>query len=286
MPALKSVVAKWQKFMYDNDGWNALYLENHDQPRCVTRFASDLPEHRALSAKMLATFLGFQSGTVFVYQGQELGMANVPKHWTIQKYRDLETLNYWNESLQRIQINDPQTPSHELSLAEYRLKSRDNARTPVQWDASPNAGFSTAEPWISIHEDYETWNAAAQINDKGSTYHYWSNVLSLRKSRADIFVYGSFDMITAEHPDVFAYTRTASTGCAMIVTNFRTEEVSWTPPRQMNESLTSGKVVLSNYAFELPLETGKSVTLRPLEAFVWVGDAAASSNLSSGPLRN
>jgi glycosidase len=97
MPALKSIVTKWQKFMFENDGWNALYLENHDQPRSVSRFASDLPERRALSAKMLATFLGFQSGTVFLYQGQELAMANVPRNWGIDRYRDIETLNHWTE---------------------------------------------------------------------------------------------------------------------------------------------------------------------------------------------
>lgn len=94
---MKATVAKWQKFMYENNGWNALYLENHDQPRMVSRFASDFPHHRTLSAKMLATFLGFQAGTPFVYQGQELGMANVPRLWTIERYRDIETLNHWNE---------------------------------------------------------------------------------------------------------------------------------------------------------------------------------------------
>jgi glycosidase len=97
MPELKSIVEKWQKFMYDNDGWNALYLENHDQPRSVSRYASDLPEYRELSAKMLATYLGLQSGTVFLYQGQELGMTNVSSDWKIEDYRDIETLNHWKK---------------------------------------------------------------------------------------------------------------------------------------------------------------------------------------------
>ena len=97
MQELKSVVSKWQKFMHENDGWNALYLENHDQPRIVSRFGQDQPEYRELSAKMLAAFLGFQSGTLFIYQGQELGMPNVPRHWGIDQYRDIETLNHWKE---------------------------------------------------------------------------------------------------------------------------------------------------------------------------------------------
>lgn len=97
MHELKSIVSKWQKVMHERNGWNALYLENHDQPRSVSRFANDDPQYRALSAKLLATFLGFQSGTVFIYQGQELGMANVPQDWTIDRYRDIETLNHWTE---------------------------------------------------------------------------------------------------------------------------------------------------------------------------------------------
>jgi glycosidase len=271
MADLKTVVTKWQKFMHANDGWNALYLENHDQPRSVTRFASDLPQHRAMSAKMLATFLGFQSGTVFVYQGQELGMVNVPRDWTIDQYRDLDTLNHWME-ITADGIQD--TPFHKETLEQYRLKSRDNARTPVQWDASPNAGFSTAtaKPWMSLHKDYTEWNAANQVGDPNSVYHYWSRVLSLRKQFTDIFVYGAFDMVTPEHPDVFAYTRTALTGDrALVVANFRAEAVEWTP--QAPPSTFSGmKVVLSSYVDRpVELQVGKRITLRPLEAFVLVG---------------
>lgn len=179
-----------------------------------------------------------------------------------------------------------QTSLQESSVVEYRLKSRDNARTPVQWDASPNAGFSAAKPWIDIHDDYQQWNAAAQVEDKNSTYNYWSNVLALRKKLADIFIYGSFDMVTSEGPDIFAYTRSTATDCALIVTNFRTEEVSWDLPLCLKELVACGNVLLSNYDSIPPLHAGKSITLPPLAAFVWVGDALVSSHLQPAPLRN
>lgn len=271
MQEMKSIVAKWQNFMYENKGWNALYLENHDQPRTVTRFGSDLPEYRALSAKMLATFLGFQAGTPFVYQGQELGMANVPRNWGIDKYRDIETINHWHELLQK---DSHDTQLQSAALAQYRLKSRDNARTPMQWDASAHAGFSTSEPWISIHDDYKTWNAAAQMNDKNSPYHYWSRVLGLRKAYTEIFVYGSFELICPEHPDVFVYARQGSTGRAVIVLNFRPKKVCWTVPENVAQAAATGTTVLSNYNLDEPRSLEADMVLRPLEALVWLSETA------------
>lgn len=133
---LKFPVTKWQRFMYDNGGWNALYLENHDQPRSVSRFACDCAEHRTQSAKMLATFLAFQAGTVFIYEGQELGMTNVPKDWPIEEYKDISCMNHWK-------LLEPQTTDPEilaLARVEYQKKSRDNARTPMQWTSDTNSG--------------------------------------------------------------------------------------------------------------------------------------------------
>ncbi|BAE65811.1 unnamed protein product [Aspergillus oryzae RIB40] len=269
---LKTIVSRWQTFMHENNGWNTLYLENHDQPRIVSRFGSDEPEYRVPSAKMLATFLGFQSGTLFIYQGQELGMPNVPKHWGINQYRDIETLNHWNE----ITSNAPQnTPLHEACLAEYRLKSRDNARTPMQWDDSPNAGFSSVRPWLPVHDDYQSLNALDQVNDKESVYHYWASVLRLRKAYPDVLVYGSFELLSPEHPDLFVYARMASSGRAVIVTNFRPHEVTWSVPEKAFNS--SGDVALSSY----PGRTSHSllqptVTIKPFEAFVWLSGTETS----------
>ncbi|GMF81868.1 unnamed protein product [Aspergillus oryzae] len=257
---LKTIVSRWQTFMHENNGWNTLYLENHDQPRIVSRFGSDEPEYRVPSAKMLATFLGFQSGTLFIYQGQELGMPNVPKHWGINK----------------ITSNAPQnTPLHEACLAEYRLKSRDNARTPMQWDDSPNAGFSSVRPWLPVHDDYQSLNALDQVNDKESVYHYWASVLRLRKAYPDVLVYGSFELLSPEHPDLFVYARMASSGRAVIVTNFRPHEVTWSVPEKAFNS--SGDVALSSH----PGRTSHSllqptVTIKPFEAFVWLSGTETS----------
>ncbi|KKK21727.1 hypothetical protein ARAM_005898 [Aspergillus rambellii] len=270
MRELKSVVSKWQTFMYENKGWNAVYLENHDQGRTVSRFGSDSQEHRALSAKMLATFLGLQSGTVFVYQGQELGMANVPRNWGIDQYRDIETLNHWAKISGS---SSDKTALQEASLAEYRLKSRDNSRTPMQWNGSLYAGFSTKEPWISVHDDYRIWNAAAQVNDPTSVYHYWADVLHLRKKFAEIIVYGSFKLISPEDPDIFAYTRSipSSPTVAVVVVNFRPRQVTWPVPLTLDLS-PSGAVVLSNYhRCEASPFGNPSIALEPFEAFVWVG---------------
>ncbi|GFF81241.1 alpha-glucosidase [Aspergillus lentulus] len=264
---LKAIVSKWQQFMHDNNGWNALYLENHDQGRSVSRFASDKSEFRELSAKMLATLLATQSGTVFIYQGQELGMPNVPQDWPFENYRDIETLNHWKELTS---AHPEDTNLHQRALAEYRLKSRDNSRTPMLWDDSPNAGFSTAEPWIPVHEDYATLNAALQVKDPASVYSYWSAVLDVRKKYADVLVYGSFRLVDAENSDVFAFVRSsaATPQQALIVLNFGPHAVSWTLPKNVLSG--AGHVILSNYHARIgtKLIESASVSLGGFEALI------------------
>lgn len=152
-------------------------------------------------------------------------------------------------------------------MAEIRLKSRDNARTPVQWDDSAHAGFSTVEPWIPVHDDYASCTAASQVTDKNSVYNYWAAVLSLRKRYPATLVYGSFELISAEHPDVFVYSRTSEEGRAVMVLNFRAKEVVWDVPADVAAECKVGEVLLANYAKERRLEG--SVSLEPLEAFVW-----------------
>lgn len=152
-------------------------------------------------------------------------------------------------------------------MAEIRLKSRDNARTPVHWDDSAHAGFSTAEPWIPVHDDFASCTAAAQVNDKNSVYNYWADVLRLRKQYPGTLVYGSFELISAEHPDAFVYSRTSEEGRAVVVLNFRAKEVSWDVPADVAKECQAGEVILANYAKERKLEG--SVKLEPLEAFVW-----------------
>lgn len=222
MSILKDIVNKWQNFMLNNNGWNALYLENHDQSRCVSRWGSDAPEHRVVCAKMFATFLALQSGTVFVYQGQELGMINIPKDRDIKEYRDLEVHNAWNEMMRDFP-EDKQL--HQITREEIQKKSRDNARTPMQWDTTAYAGFSTSTPWQRENESYVSINANAQVGIKGSVFEYWASILRLRKTHTDVLVYGDFALIDVENDHIFAYLRTFQDQKVLVVANFRPREV-------------------------------------------------------------
>ncbi|KAK9246547.1 glycoside hydrolase superfamily [Lipomyces tetrasporus] len=257
---LKKIVNKWQTFMQVNDGWNALYLENHDQARSVSRFASDAPAVRKVAAKMLATFLGFQSGTIFVYEGQELGLANVPTTWGVDKYRDLESLNNYHENVAA------GASKEELAsiLAEMQKKARDNARVPMQWDSSDYAGFSTVTPWMDVNEDYKEWNARSQENDPSSVYAHWQSIFRLRREFKDVFVYGKFILLDPLNESVFAYKRVYGSTEALIVTSFKDSEVTWAVP---SEYVNSGKMLLTNYDRS---ELTGEIVLKPFEALVWL----------------
>lgn len=252
------IINKWQTFMQDNGGWNAIYLENHDQPRSVSRFANDSPEFRKISAKMVSTFLALQQGTLFVYQGQELGLKNVPKTWDISKYRDVEILNHYNE----LKENDASPETIEATMIEYQKKSRDNARYPFQWDHSANAGFSTSSPWIDINEDYLEWNAAEEDKDPDSVLNYWRRILKIRKEWKDVFIYGKFEMVTnVEEEKVLAFKRTSNNNSALIVCNFSDDASTWTIPEEFENS----KILLSNYnRFKI---SGVNVELNSYETF-------------------
>ncbi|KAK9240073.1 glycoside hydrolase superfamily [Lipomyces kononenkoae] len=260
---LKRIVSKWETYMYDHNGWNALYLENHDQGRSVSRFASDKPEFRLYAAKMLATFLGLQSGTVFVYEGQELGMANMPKTWGIDKLKDLESINFYND----VAESGASEEVLEVVMADLRKKGRDNSRTPVQWDSSAFAGFSTAQPWMDVIDDYKEWNAASQVDDPLSVYSYWRSIFELRRGHKDIFVYGSFALVDPADEQIFAYARRYEDKVVLVVLSFSEEEYSWTVP---HEYMKQGKVLLSNYGHASPLKP--EIAMRPFEAIVYLLD--------------
>ncbi|RTE77912.1 hypothetical protein BHE90_007624 [Fusarium euwallaceae] len=255
---LKATTHKWQKFMYDNQGWNALYLENHDQPRSVSRFVHDDPQNRVASAKLIAVFLGFQSGTPFLYQGQEIGMTNVPKDWPFEEYKDIDCLSHWNANK-----GNADAATLDSYKVEYQLKSRDNARTPMQWDATPNAGFTKADvtPWMRVNDNYREINAASQTSDPDSVYHCWRRVLEKRKEHVDIFVYGDFQLVNEAHEKVFAYSRKADNGdTALVVCNFAAETVSWTLPAKVRE------VLISPTGRTLEDLNGVEIQLAPCEA--------------------
>ncbi|CUM64702.1 uncharacterized protein PRCAT00002311001 [Priceomyces carsonii] len=252
------IVNKWQTFMQANGGWNAIYLENHDQPRSVSRFGSDSPEFRNVSAKMVATFLAFQQGTLFVYQGQELGLKNVPASWDISKYRDVEILNHYHE----LKEDGASPETLRAAMVEYQKKSRDNARYPIQWDSSANAGFSSSTPWMDINEDYLEWNVADEEKDIESVLNYWKSILRIRKEWKDIFIYGKFEMVTCMDDDsVLAFKRTNSKS-SLVVCNFSRNVTLWSIPEEFENS----KVLLSNYNRSKVPRT--NFELQPYEALV------------------
>jgi glycosidase len=274
---LRRIVDKWQRFMLENGGWNAIYMENHDQSRTVSRYADDSDEMRMISAKMLAAHMALQSGTIFVYQGQELGMKSMPKDWPEEKYKDIEMLNFWHQVLRDFPDDKERQKSY---WDQIQLLARDNARTPMQWSAAPNAGFipENQQPWMSIHPDFRKWNADTIVADEGSSFHYWSRLLALRKKHEDLFIYGDFDMIR-DNSEVIAYVRTEdldieSKRQAMIVTNFAKNETWWDVPQKYSglilEGGALGKNVLPEFRnYNTSNEVrGSSVKLRPLEVLI------------------
>ncbi|KAE8132034.1 glycoside hydrolase superfamily [Aspergillus pseudotamarii] len=188
---IRKITNLWQTTMPKVGGWNTVYLDNHDSGRSLSRYASDLPEHRSTAATMLATYLTTLSGTPFILAGQEIGMANLSKDYGIDAYIDVEGRNYYMEVLK---ARGGDISSMDDVLRELQRKSRDHGRLPMQWDNSPNAGFTRAEsrPWMTINKDYGEWNVASQLEDPNSILAYWKRMLALRKEYSDLFVYGSF----------------------------------------------------------------------------------------------
>ena len=194
---LKRVMTRWQKDL-ENRGWNSIYLTNHDQPRAVSRFGDD-GQYRVEAAKLLATFTHMLQGTPYIYQGEEIGMTNVTFE-TIDDYRDIETRNMYREFVEE-KGADPQAV-----MAIIRAKSRDNARTPMQWDSAEHAGFTTGAPWMKVNPNYTAINASHDLASPNSIYHYYQKLILLRKKNP-IIVYGTYDLILEDHEDIYAFTR-------------------------------------------------------------------------------
>ncbi|MEK7424800.1 MAG: alpha-glucosidase [Actinomycetota bacterium] len=211
---LKASLGRWQVGLADN-GWNSLYWSNHDQPRVVSRFGDD-GEHRTAAAKMLATVLHLHRGTPYVYQGEELGMANVAFS-TISDFRDIESLNHYAAA-----TSAGEHP--ERVLAAIRATGRDNARTPMQWDATANAGFTTGEPWIAVNPDHVTVNAAAQLVDRESIFHHYRRLIELRHTDP-VVAEGDFTMLLPDHPRVYAFTRRHDDVELLVLGNFGPDEM-------------------------------------------------------------
>lgn len=257
LPDLKRSLATWQQAMADA-GWNSLYFCNHDQPRVVSRYGCD-GAFRVQSAKMLATCLHGLRGTPYIYQGEELGMANYP-FTAIDQCRDIETLNMHAEALQR--GDDPATV-----LDAIRAKGRDNARTPMQWTAGPQAGFSTATPWLAVHPNHAEVNAEAARADGDSVFHHMRQLIALRRS-LPVLVQGRFELLWPEHPQVFAYRRQLADAELLVVCSFsRTPLVL----DGVDPTLAQAQVLLANWPLPQGLAgqiDGSGLQLRPYEALM------------------
>ena len=251
---LKKILTRWQKGLQDI-AWNSLYWENHDQPRSVSRFGNDSDEYREISAKMLATCIHMMQGTPYVYQGEELGMTNCPFN-TLENFRDLESINAFHELTEQGKMTE------EEMMAAIGYKGRDNARTPMQWDDSANAGFSGADatPWIMVNPNYSKINAKDQVSREDSVFKYYQKLIRLRHE-SDLIVYGTYDLILDDDKDIYAYIRTLGDEKLIVYCNFseNTREV------ELPEEFTDGKILISNYN---DAKVSEKITLRPYEAIV------------------
>ena len=249
---LKKILTRWQKGLQDI-AWNSLYWENHDQPRSVSRFGNDSDEYREISAKMLATCIHMMQGTPYVYQGEELGMTNCPFN-TLENFRDLESINAFHELTEQGKMTE------EEMMAAIGYKGRDNARTPMQWDDSANAGFSGADatPWIMVNPNYTKINAKDQVSREDSVFKYYQKLIRLRHE-SDLIVYGTYDLILDDDKDIYAYIRTLGDEKLIVYCNFseNTREV------ELPEEFTDGKILISNYN---DAKVSEKITLRPYEA--------------------
>ena len=251
LPALKANLTKWQNGL-DGVAWNSLFFSNHDQPRIVSRLGDDSPA----SAKCIATMLHLMQGTPYVYQGEELGMTNCP-FGSIENYRDIESINAYRE------LTEDGLRQPEELLACIAYKSRDNARTPMQWDDRSGAGFTTGTPWIMINPNYRQINASAQLVDPDSVFHYYRKLIALRrKSRwSDIIVYGSYRLLAPEDEAVYAYLREKDGQRLLVICNLSPEPVDFRVPDEAAWE-TSEPIV-----GDLPL--ARTLTLAPWQAEVW-----------------
>jgi oligo-1,6-glucosidase len=247
---LKRVLNHWQTGL-DGTAWNSLYWDNHDQPRVVSRFGNDSNAFfREKSAKMLATCLHMMQGTIYVYQGEELGMTNV-RFPFLGDYRDIQTLRMYDERVNQMGL-DPQN----VMEAIYFM-SRDNGRTPMQWDDGKNAGFSSAEPWIKVNPNYQEINVADQKDDPDSVLSYYRKLIRLRK-KYDIIVYGNYQPLLEGDENIFAYIRKLDSQRLLVLCNFTSGDQGF--PADME----TGALLICNYS-----EPGMSV-LRPYEARVYL----------------
>lgn len=258
---LKQLLSDWQIGMQQGGGWNALFWNNHDQPRALTRFTDD-GEFREESAKLLATTLHGLQGTPYVYQGEEIGMPD-PKWNDISEFRDIESLNMYEILMQR-----GKTPDEAAHIV--RVRSRDNSRLPMLWDDSDQAGFTTGTPWIKIDERYPLINAKSQVEDPESIYHHYRQLIELRK-RLPVLTDGTYERLDDGHPRVYAYARKNAEQILVVISNFSREEVQFELPGRFTANLSAAhsKELLLGNTKDTP-DLAASIKLPPYGSYMWI----------------
>ncbi|ELS3448723.1 alpha-glucosidase [Vibrio vulnificus] len=250
----KHVLTKWQTEL-SNQGWNSLFWNNHDLPRVVSKYGDD-KRYRVESAKMLATALHFLKGTPYIYQGEEIGMTNVAFE-SLDQYKDIETLNFYK-------VKTESGVSHQHMMDAIHENSRDNARTPMQWSASPNGGFSQAEPWIEVNPNYPEINVEQALADSDSIFYHYQKLIELRKQHPAI-VYGDFTPLFAEHDSVFAYVRSHQDEQLLVINNFSDQDVSLELP----DNLQNKEVNCLIYNCDLLGALGVTLSLKPYQCYAF-----------------
>ena len=249
---LKKVLSKWQTSLGE-EGWNSLFWNNHDLPRIVSRWGND-KEYRVESAKMLGTLLHGMKGTPYIYQGEELGMTNIRLE-NIEDYNDIESINMYKDRIKK-------GYSYEEIMNSIYKKGRDNGRTPMQWDDSENAGFTTGKPWLSINENYKEINAKKSLEDKNSVFYHYKKLIEIRKANETI-IYGDYKLLCEDDKNIFAYTRELNGDKILVVCNFYEKEVEF----KYDKEFKNAEILLSNYN-DSSLAIDK-LKLRPYEAIMY-----------------
>jgi trehalose-6-phosphate hydrolase len=255
--SLKQILSNWQVGMNQGGGWNALFWCNHDQPRAVSRFGDD-QKYLKESAKMLATALHMLQGTPYIYQGEEIGMTN-PNFNSIDEYRDVESLNIFN-----IKKNEGMDEQEIIEI--LKQKSRDNSRTPVQWNSTEHAGFTSGTPWIETASNYQEINAEKVLKDSNSIFFHYQKLIQLRK-KYNVITDGDYQLISNEDDSIFAFVRTYNSEKLLVINNFYGEQHTFVLPANLHLDEVDSEMLLSNYEDSAPI--GREISLRPYESIVY-----------------
>jgi len=249
----KNVYSKWDS-VFAEKGWGTVYLGNHDQPRMVTRWGNDAPEFRALSSKMLTTFLLSMRATPYYYFGDELGMNNI-KFDNIEDYRDIETLTRYKF------LQNTGGDINEL-IESQKISARDNGRTPFQWDATEHAGFTEGTPWIKVNPNYQTVNVETEEADPNSCLNYFRKMVKTRKDNP-VLIYGKYHLLDRKNPSIYAYTRELNGDKLLVVLNFTSENQFWNLPEGIKPD---GDILINNY--DGMINKNGKISLKPYQAVV------------------